>query len=306
MLADVVRLRGLLAVTAAVIALGSGVSVAQDKQRVFQFAPPDGTVFTESIATAQTTEVADGRSGATTSELILERRVARTKTGYEVVETVTGGSSRSSHQELDRQMLAALKGKRLTYLVDVNGHLTDLIGTEEVLEELRRTAPADVAAMVANAFTKEKMLAAARAEWRTRVENYLGHSAATGSGWLARDSYLLPNGELVDYYTAVKVLGTETTGGRECVRVEYRLGRDPKAFEDFLGESYAAAVAGRQALASVVTVSGGGHRLLDPATLLCYGEELERTFGNLTMTMPEVGAMLITVRQTKTYRYDYR
>jgi hypothetical protein len=41
-------------------------------------------------------------------------------------------------------------------------------------------------------------------------------------------------------------------------------------------------------------------------TLLCYGEELERRFDNVIMTMPGAGEMVITVRQKKSYGYSYR
>jgi hypothetical protein len=279
---------------------------AQEEQRTFRFAPPDATSYIETVSTVQMLDFGGGRTSATKSELQIERRVARSATSYSLTEAVVGGTSESAHQERDQAILAAVKGKPVTYIVDSSGHLVNVTGTEPLTEAIRKALPADVAALAAKAFTKEAMLAAARADWEARTEGLIGRSAAPGSAWMAADSYLLPNGDVVEHYTALKVAGTGTAGGREWVRVEYRLGRDPDEFRDFLGESYLSAAAGKQALAGSVTVSGGGYRLVDPATLLCYGEELERKFGNVTMSAPGVGEIVISLRQTKSYRYDYR
>jgi hypothetical protein len=279
---------------------------AQEEQRTFRFAPPDATSYIETVSTVQVLDFGGGRTSATKSELEIERRVARTADGYTLTEMVTGGSSETSLQEVDQAVLAAMKGKPVTYIVEADGRLVDVTGTEAVLEAVRKALPPEIAAIAAKAFTKEAMLAAARADWGARTEGLIGRSAAPGSAWMVTDSYLLPNGDLVEHYTALKVAGTETAGGREWVRLEYRLGRDPDEFRDFLGESYVSAAAGKQALAGSVTVSGGGYRLVDPATLLCYGEELERKFGNVTMSAPGVGEIVISLRQTKSYRYDYR
>jgi hypothetical protein len=306
MMGDMARIRKLMVAWAVLVLLGGGISVAQSKEPVFRFAPPDGTVYTETVATTQTVERADGRSSGTTSELEIEWRTARTATGCTRTETLTGGSSQSAHQEMDRKVLEAMKGKSVTHLVDADGRLVEVAGTEALVEAIRKALPANVAAAAAKAFTRESVLASARAEWQARVGNYLGRSATPGSAWLATDSYLLPNGELVEHYTAIKVVSAETAAGRQCVRVEYRLGRDPEDFAGFLGEGYSAAVAGKQALPGTVTVSGEGYRLLDPATLLCYGEEVSRAFGNVIMAVQGVGEMPITVRQKKSYRYEYR
>jgi hypothetical protein len=182
----------------------------------------------------------------------------------------------------------------------------DVTGTEPLIEAIRKALPADVAALAAKAFTKEALLAAARMEWGARVEGLIGRSAAPGSAWMVEDSYLLMNGDLVAYYTAVKVVGEENVAGHDCVRIEQRSSCDPEQFREFLGETYATAAAGKQALPGKVVVSGGGFRLVDPATLLCYGEELERRFDNVTITIPDRGETPISLRQTKTYRYDYR
>jgi hypothetical protein len=279
---------------------------AQEEQRTFRFAPPDGTSYIETVSTLQVLDFGGGRTGATKSELQIERRIARSATGYSFTEAVTVGTSVSAHQEIDQAILAAVRGKLVTYSVDSSGHLLDVTGTEPLIEAIRKALPADAAALAAKAFTKEALLAAARAEWEVRVEDLIGRSAAPGSAWVVEDSYLLVNGDLVAYYTAMKVAGAETIAGHDCVRIEYRSGCDPDQFREFLGESYASATAGKHALPGDVMVSGSGSRLVDPMTLLCYGEELDRRFDSVIVTIPDRGEMPISLRQTKSYRYDYR
>jgi len=279
---------------------------AQEEQRTFRFAPPDDTSYTETVSTSQVLDFGGGRTSATRSELQLEGRIARIASGYALTETVIGGTSESAHQEMDQVMLAAMKGKSLTYTVDSSGHLLDVTGMEPLVEAIRKALPADVAALAAKAFAKDALLAAARAEWGARIEGLIGRSAAPGSAWMVEDSYLLINGDLVDYYTAMKVVAAESVAGHDCVRIEYRSGCDPEHLKELLGESYASAAAGKQALSGDVVMSGGGSRLVDPMTLLCYGEELERRFDNVMVTIPDRGEIPISIRQTKSYRYDYR
>jgi hypothetical protein len=279
---------------------------AQEEQRAFRFAPPDATSYIETVSTVQVLDFGAGRTSATRSELQLEGRIARIASGYALTETVTGGTSVSAHQEMDQAILAAMKGKLLTYTVDSSGHLLDVTGMEPLVEAIRKALPADVAELAAMAFAKDALLAAARAEWGARIEGLIGRSAAPGSAWLVDDSYLLPNGDLAAYYTAMKVVAVESVAGHDCVRIEYRSGCDPDQFRQFLGETYAAATAGKHALPGNVVVSGSGSRLVDPMTLLCYGEELDRRFDNVIVTIPDRGEIPISIRQTKSYRYSYR
>ncbi len=99
--------------------------------------------------------------------------------------------------------------------------------------------------------------------------------------------------------------GEQAVGGRECVRVEFKYASDPVEVRGFLGHEHESLLSGKKPFRGGARVSGRGHRIVDAATLLPYGQKIERVI-ETTIAVPSRGHMPVTIRQDKTYWYSYQ
>ncbi len=296
-----------LACSAAAIAVHAGPAgdaAAKEGQAVFRFQPPDGTTYVESVDTTQVVDFGEGRTSARRSGLRTRITIQKEATGYTITSTLLSGQTTSALDEADNAALKALEGVPLTYHIDGEARIASVSGIKQATDKVRSALSADVAAIVSKALTDEAVLAAARADWDRRVLNFVGRPARPGDVWLAAEKFPLPSGEAVEFYSAMRVAKEEEAAGRECVRVESGYSRDARALSDFLGNGAERLLSDKATLPGPSQVSGGGYRVVDPATLLCYGEELELEV-KTTLALPDGGTLPLAIHQTKTYTYEY-
>jgi len=293
-----------LAGVLAICAVAASAAAGEGASPVFRFDPPDGTSYVESVDTRQALDFGEGRTSARQSELRTQVTVAKETTGYSVTSTLVSGGTSSALEEADNAALKALEGVPLTYHIDGETRIASVSGIKEAMDQVRAALPASVAAIVAKALTDEAVLATARADWDRRVLNFAGRPAGVGDTWLATEKFPLPSGDVVEFYSAMRVTKQEQAGGRDCVRVEYSYSRDPRDLRDALGDSADSLLARKEPFAGASKVSGNGYRVVDPETLLCYGEELEREVKTI-LPLPDGESLPVTIQQTKTYTYEY-
>ena len=293
-----------LAGALAICAVAASAAAGEEASSVFRFDPPDGTRYVESVDTTQVLDFGEGRTSARQSELSTQVTVEKETTGYSVTSTLVSGGTSSALEEADNAALKALEGVPLTYHVDGEARIESVSGIKEATDKVRAALPSNVAAIVAKALTEEAVLATARADWDRRVLNFVGRPAGVGDAWLATEKFPLPSGEVVEFYSAMRVTKQEQAGGRDCVRVEYSYSRDPRTLRGALGDSADSLLDGKEPFADTSKVSGNGYRVVDPETLLCYGEKLEREV-KTTLPLPDGNGLPVTIHQTKTYRYEY-
>ncbi len=272
---------------------------------VFQFAPPDGTIFTETVTTQQTV-IAAGATRSRTTELQTLVRIKRLEKGYTLEGTIVRSESAGPSSELGDTLLRAMqatKGKVITYQLDEAGRLLDILGLEALSKAIKSQLPPDTPPSVSAPLEVKELRAGEEADWEDRFGRYLGHPAVVGQSWLATETFPL-DPTPVDYYVAVKVVAAERVAGKDCLRVDYRLSRDPADFKAFLVDAYEEVVGDRSRLPGADTVSGDGSRLLDPSTLMSYGGRTERII-KTTFTVPGRGDLLFEIRHAKRYEYAY-
>ena len=293
-----------LAGVLAICAVAASAAAGEEASPVFRFEPPDGTSYVESVDTTQVLDFGEGRTSARQSELRTQVTVEKETAGYSINSTLVSGGTTSALEEADNAALKALEGVPLTYHIDGEARIASVSGIREATDKVRAALPANVAAIVSKALTEEAVLATSRADWDRRVLNFIGRPAGVGDAWVATEKFPLPSGEVVEFYSAMRVAESEQVGGRDCVRVEYRYSRDPRALRGALGDSADSLLSGKEPFADTSAVSGSGYRVVDPETLLCYGEELEREV-NTTLPLPDGESLDVTIHQTKAYRYQY-
>jgi len=281
----------------------AGVATAQEPPPVFRFAPPDGTTYTEAVVVVQLVDFGEGRTSSRQSVLKTKVDIRKLAVGYNIVSTLLYGQTTGGAGE-PGAALEALQGVPLTYEIDGQAHLISVTGAAQVRQKLEEALPSELAAAMAATLSDEGVLAAARSDWNRRVLSYVGVPAQVGEAWVDVEEFTLPSGGTVDYYSAHRVAGVEDVAGVRCLRVEFTNSRDPAALRPFLGPNAEALLTGKPPLPGSDTLSGSGNRVVDPTTLLCYGEEVDQKV-TTTVAVPGNPSVPVTIDQRKTYDYDY-
>lgn len=277
---------------------------AQEEGATFRFAPPDGTSCVETGETTQVLDFGQGRTSTTRTEMTVRHSFRKLPDGHSVTATMIGAQVLGPAEGGRQLTLDALKGVPITYKIDQAGRLVEVSGLDDVGRRVRETLPPEAAAILGDAFSKETMIASAEADWERSILNLKDRPADLGSAWLATEHPLLPTGELVEYYVALKVTGKQTMDEKNCLRVEFRYASDPAELRAFLGTQHESLLSGKKPFRGKARVSGRGHRIVDPATLLPYQQKIERVI-ETTIAVPSRGHMPVTIRQDKAYRYSY-
>jgi hypothetical protein len=278
---------------------------AHENGATFRFDPPDGTRYVLTSSGTQVLDFGEGRATSTQSESNTLYSFHRLADGHSVTFGVPGGEAEGPGAAGKQLTTEPLKGASLTYKIDDAWRLVDVSGIEEIGRRARETLAPEALAMVGGVFSKETISATAQADWEREVLNYKDRSATPGSVWLATEHYPLPSGDMVEFHVALKVTGEQTVDGRNCVRVEFKYASDPVELRGFLGPEHESLLSGKKPFGGGARVSGRGHRIVDPATLLPYGQKVERVI-ETTIEVPSRGHVPVTIRQDRTYWYSYQ
>lgn len=269
----------------------------------FRFAPPDGTTFVQTLVTTKTTEIGSQKqTDATRSKVRL--RFEKKPQGYILTGTPLSMTLERNGQAVENPLLDVLSQTVITYRIDPQGNLVAVQGYGEFQDRLFKTLPPQAVQALSKVVNEEAMVAREKAEWAGRIGDFSGNTLELGSSWTSASPFDLPSGEQIRFYTRTDVVGKERCGARDCVRIRFRYDTDASALgavaQKMVREVAAAAGAPRDSTEAVkvgrMGLSGGGERLVDPATLLVHAETLERT---ITM---EGGA---TVRETREYSFEF-
>ncbi|HWM93254.1 MAG TPA: hypothetical protein VN493_21000 [Thermoanaerobaculia bacterium] len=136
--------------------------------------------------------------------------------------------------------------------------------------------------------------------WAGRISDFTGQSFELGSSWTAEVPFALPSGEEIQFYTRTEIAEKVRCGDKDCVRIRFRYDSDASAMGAKIGQSVseiAKGVGGPEVQIKKMTFTGGGERLIDPATMLIYSETLERT-----MNMEGMGIST----EKREYTFDYQ
>jgi hypothetical protein len=298
--------RARAAAAVALLFLGGGLAcAAEDEVPKFRFDPPDGTMYVE---VANTTKVVDmGNLGTAIQESELRTRIAidRTETGYRVTSALISARDKSDPDPEAGTGRHVLEGIELTLEVDGNAQLTDVAGLDEAVDKYKQTLSADQLAALSGVLETESMLSAVRTNWNHRFGHLASRRASIGAAWMVTEEFPLLAGGRAAAYVAVKVAERTQVAGRECLRVDYRYAADPEALREFLGDAAVELIDKQQLTSTSSGVSGHGHQLVDPTTLLCYGERTEVTM-EMTIPLPERDAIPATLQWTKEYTFDHQ
>jgi hypothetical protein len=280
--------------------------VAPAAGQEFRFNPPDGTTYVETVRVTQQTKTDRLGEMSESQESSSRVRVSRTAEGYSFAATILSGTVTQDGKELEIPGLLMPVGMTFTLETDHRGKLRQVRGYEELSSKLSQSLPADTAASDADVMSEDEMVEQERVDWRDRISGLIGRKCKVGEAWITAERIQLPTGRAVTHTMVTRVVGREKRLGHDCVRVKFAYNTNAAALRAFAGKALAGRLKGarRKAGAADVHVSGSGERLIDPTTMLIYGESTTRTVRTLVDVLGEekVPTTVIVKRQ---YRYQY-
>lgn len=273
----------------------------------FAFAPRDGT---RAIVVTKITrkKFFAGRSQFDRTTAYEERTFKKVAGRYQMIAVLkVVFCNRDGVEYLDPGLMALSKVP-ITFIINKSGRVTAIKGYDEVVAALRKNMTAETAKAVGNTLTKQALAQREIEQWNSRIGDFVGKTARVGEAWNGESESLLPSGQSVKYNTRVKFVGWERVARKRCLRIRYIYWSGASALGDLVDKKIAEIyrlleMKGPRPSAAGVQFRGAGERLIDPATMLIYGEAGLRVTRMQMRTGASKGEMTLIDRRDYKYRY---
>ena len=295
-----------IALVAGLCALG--LASFQRETVRFAYRPPDGTKCTERATLTRVVSV--GTDKTTTQGTMAWRAVVkRTGSGYRNTNTLLSSSVTRNGQVQKNTLDGLLIGLPITYEIDRNGQLKAVKGYGEARKRLEAKLGPEQARKMPEELSEKAMVSRVKQEWKERFGEFAGRTVPIGSAMVSVRPYALPYGDQTDYYRVTRVLGRVTYAGHSCVKIRFDYHSNAKALAKLVGRPVNEITApnGKKLRVTQMkdaTVTGGGERIIDPATMLLYAESSSRDL-SLKMQGPAGKPVTFTTseKQVRTFKY---
>ncbi|GEM_PF-2828839 len=275
--------------------LVSGYS--SDKEFKFTFSRKDGETYVQKLSIGR-----EQRTGADSMEMedtLIETRVTcrKIKEGWDIASQTLNTIMMKNGEEIKSPLLALISKLTITYRIDSNGNMKDVIGYDKVLEAVKSQYSTEVAENVSAGIDIDAIRQRELTEWKNRVGYFLGKKFSIGDIWEHDASYSLPNGEKISYSVKTHFREKVQQNDVACVLIEQTYdsstkgsrGKDDKEPEKYQGNA---------------SIKGKVSRIVDPATMRIYKEEVKREI-DMSKEMPISGRIPVEIVETRTYDYEY-
>ena len=276
----------------------------------FRFAPPDGTNYVQTLVTVRERDLEGMQKQVDRSEAQTAFSIKHDGAGYRIAATPMSLRLTRNDQVVQDPVSSLLQGMVVTYVIDRDGHLKELRGYETLAEKMQATLPPEIAKALAPLLNEKTLVARETAEYNGRIGDFAGKEFTVGESTDSEVLYGLPNGKSLKYYMRTTVKGLEACPPGRCARIEVSYNSDASALGKSVVDATAglvkAAPGGDAALPTSVSskVSGSASRLIDPNTMLLYGEKLSRSVSML-LDVPGKGEVPSHLSETREYTFSY-
>lgn len=280
----------------AMVAAGCGTPVVETQR--FRFAPPEGQELELKVKGWRSM----GILGVATVNLTLEGsshvRVKRLSAwNLEWLETLDGLRVDLDGRDLLPGLSRRVAGTQLRYKVMDDGDLMSVEGFDRFEWLLREAAAERGRTRELEAVSPWEVREREREDWNERIHALVGRPVVLGE--VVETSSRIDLGQGVKLAHMVRLTPVEwrPCGDGRCVAVRVEYLADPEATARFIGQSASSLVPRSEEIDPTVTiraieVAGGGERLIDPATMLVFAENVER---KLHLTLASDDGQSLTV-----------
>jgi hypothetical protein len=316
----------LIATTFLCAVTGSAGHSSSEQKVTFQFNPPHGTSFVETL-----------RHGKSLTAQVLSKPVAeikQSKMQYDILKTDFGYSiivkplqpSMKVSEDISAQLTDILSSVVLSYDLDKQGKLLRVRGTKKVLDKLKKNLPPDFLDL-ALSFLGKNLEQVAAGAWSNKgmgmMANLVGNTCPLNKAYPPVPIELpLPLGGTMAASMRLKISGPTVCNGRHCVKILYSYeSTDPNVGEK-LGEAMRSLIVGFLEMTKAPEADEVAKRiphfqiseprsvytleqLADPSTGLIYLEAESKTMEALFGLAGEEKSRF-TFKETKEYSYVYK
>jgi hypothetical protein len=270
---------------------------SSDKEYRFTFSRQDGEAYVQRLSINR--ERHTGADIIEMEETHIETKVTckKTKEGWDIESQPLKTMMLKNGEEVKSPLFALISKLTITYRIDSNGNMKDLIGYDRVLEAVKSQYPPEVAENVSAGINIDAIRQREFTEWKNRVGDFLGKKFSIGDTWEHDTSYTLSNGVKIKY--KIKTLFKEMVqqNNVSCVLIE-------QTYDSALQGSVEENGKRPEQDQESASINGKVTRIIDPSTMRIYKEEMKRVI-HMDMEMPVAGKIPVEIVETRTYEYDY-
>ncbi|NLD37588.1 MAG: hypothetical protein GX654_12040 [Desulfatiglans sp.] len=270
---------------------------SSDREFRFTFDRQDGETYVQKLSISR--EKGTGADSMEMEDTLLETRVTCRKTieGWDIESQTLNTIMLKNGEEIKSPLLDLISKLTITYRIDSNGNMKDVIGYDRVLEAVKSQYPPEVAENVSAGINIDAIRQREFSEWKNRIGDFLGKKFSIGDRWVHDAFYTLPNGDKISY--KIKTIFKEKVQKNNvtCVAIEqtYDSAGESSTVKDKKHPEH-----GQES----ASIKGTVTRLIDPATMRIYKEEVKREIHMFT-EMPVSGKIPVEIVETRTYDYEY-
>lgn len=276
----------------------------------FSFAPGENMSFIQKLTMSKVKELDNVGKQLDESLSTTKFTINRTTAGWEVLVEPQSISMKRDGESVDNPIVKLLSSAKITYKLDPDGNILDVAGYDAFINSIATVVPPEVFKKLAPAFNADAMKAKEIAEWNGRYGDYLGAEVNVGDKFTAQVPFQLPNGSAIEYDIETSITGLEPCGASTCVRIQQvydsNAGNAAKMSADMVNDLAQSAAPSAPSFTiddKSAAIRGNISRLIDPKTMLIYGEKLTRT---ITMAVAVDGAGFIGSSTTENRVYEYQ
>lgn len=281
---------------------------ASSQEINFTFNPPD-TTYKEILKTKKVTLVNGKKQKEDEIKVTTKYDIKKVSSGYELKQSPLAISSKRDGKMFHNPIFMFLTNIPTKGEIDKKGNLTHVIGYEHIIPRAQAELPKEVVESMMLVANEEAMINKAKAEWNARISEFSGNSFHLGDMLSAQGKFPLPNGEVLTFFSVIKIADTLEFMGNQCIKITFHNSSNPEELASILGYSpedlkEVFDVDANSDISTQIKLSGDGYRIIDPKTMLIYEE---KTFRCVEMKDELIGneSKIITTFETKEYEYQY-
>jgi hypothetical protein len=275
----------------------------------FKFNPPDGITYRETYSAERIKEYGTLKKQVDLTEGTVKVVITKTPQGYSLKAAPLLITMTRDGQPVPDSITKPMFDMKYNLRLDPDGRFIHVEGFEEFVENMKAGLPANTPAELLKSISVEALVNKEQAEYNGRVGDFIGREFKIGEHWQGESQFTLPDGNVIDYTTVFVLREMVPCGQTNCVKIEYQYDANPaglKKFMEGLVDGLDEMTEGKLEEMDLgdIKLSGSGTRLIDPATMLIYSEEMNRVT-EMPMTLPNGATIAMKMTEAKKYGYKY-
>jgi hypothetical protein len=274
----------------------------------FTFNPPDMR-YTEIQKTNKITKVNDKTEKEDLIELTTDIYLKKNNNGYTLRQIPIKLNYQRNGEVFQNPIFTFLTNISTTGIIDSMGYLIHVSGYENLIPRAKETLPENIVESLILIANEEAMINKKRAEWNARISEFSGQKVFIGDMFSGEGKFPLPNGEVLTFFSVIKIDDTLEYNNKKCVRIKFKNSSEPEDLASFMGYSLEETSQifdfnKNDELTTEIKLSGDGERIIDPETMII---QYERTFRKVDMKSEIIGdqSKNTTSMETKEYIYEF-